>query len=241
MDSGSISKANEESGSTCPEANDLDNGNKCIQCGSTFKHASSLSRHKKTHATTNNSNSNASSCQPHTCHICLQSFQRKDNLLKHKKLVKCKPPAIKQTEWICPICSKTFGKKSNLDRHVKLHDKENNNLICSVDGCGRVYKRPDKFAAHVKSHSITGKVAVPIPVRLKANFRKRLFEMDNAADIALATGDNFETPGEYLDDDADNSFSLSMAVDSTSSTTVLWDVSSENDSSILEPSRNGSL
>ena len=227
MASASTSNQNDEIDSNGTQTNDEDknnNKNECSQCGATFKHPSSLSRHKKKHQ--NNNTSAADDDDSYTCQTCFKTFERKDNLLKHLKNVACQPPSIKETEWKCPTCLKVFNRKSNHTRHVQLHDKENNKLICTVDGCGRVYTRPDKLAEHVKSHSTGGsvKVKVSIPKRIKGKFRKRLFEMDNAADIALATSDNFDLFGGSILEDTDESFSLSMAVDSTSSTTMLRDI-----------------
>jgi len=78
------------------------------------------------------------------CGLCLKSFARKRNLVRHFKSVHEK---IKSSE--CSLCSKTFATKDELTRHVRcVHDKIK---LYKCQLCPESYGRKDYLTKHFQA------------------------------------------------------------------------------------------
>ena len=75
------------------------------------------------------------------CDECGREFNRKDILLRHKKV-------HTQNTVKCTTCDKTFHTENLLQKHMKTHDR-------SCPDCGRQFKRADRLKHHVDTKQCT--------------------------------------------------------------------------------------
>ena len=110
---------------------------KCYQCSKFFSSSLNLNRHIDC----------VHYYETFVCKKCGESFNRKDNLRRHKK----KHKKINK-KLPCNICGKEFTTADILNRHKKVHTREaseaSEELKCEL--CGTIFTRKDNYGKHKK-------------------------------------------------------------------------------------------
>ncbi|KAJ4441299.1 hypothetical protein ANN_11153 [Periplaneta americana] len=126
---------------------------KCHQCGSKFKHKSSLSAHAKCHESSGLLPCPVIGCrraergfllprsvqahlrnqhQRFLCANCGREFGSKQSLLEHEKLHSSQVPLEESRLHVCHLCPKRFSQKTKLSAHIKTHLQLSWDIPCSL-------------------------------------------------------------------------------------------------------------
>ncbi|KAI1614922.1 hypothetical protein EDD37DRAFT_564184 [Exophiala viscosa] len=84
----------------------------------------------------------------HICPICAKTFPEKNQLGNHKK--------SHDGPFACTICPKVFPKRAALTSHSRTHDPFRRTVKCTVEGCGKQYRRGGCLNRHMKSAHQSG-------------------------------------------------------------------------------------
>jgi hypothetical protein len=105
---------------------------------------------------------------------CGQEFDIMDDLIVHVRDIHIgsgKP--MYSCEWEgCPRNQKPFTKRHKMHNHVRTHTGERP-YVCTVEGCGKRFSRPDSLNTHIKTHSNERPYVCPQPGCKKAYFHSR--------------------------------------------------------------------
>lgn len=104
----------------------------CGHCSKTFKHQSTLTTHKASHA----------QLLPFTCETCHKSFNRISTLKSHRRIHSGAKP------YVCHVCNKAFYQKGNLKNHLNIHTNERP-YRCSI--CSRGFNQMSNLVCHKKN------------------------------------------------------------------------------------------
>ncbi|KAI8329329.1 hypothetical protein BC941DRAFT_362856 [Chlamydoabsidia padenii] len=94
--------------------------------------------------------------EPHTCQWgdCRLEFQVLDHLIEHTKTLHIgsgKP--LYYCRWKdCARGEKPFTKRHKMHNHLRTHTGERP-YVCTEEGCGKRFSRPDSMATHTKIHT----------------------------------------------------------------------------------------
>ncbi|XP_073415823.1 uncharacterized protein [Dendrobates tinctorius] len=108
----------------------------CCQCSRTFNSNTSLARHQRTH----------SAERPFTCPQCGKSFKSSAVLLRHQSVHTGEQP------YQCDVCTKGFSQKSSLIIHLRTHAGQHPYTCTS---CERRFCSKSDLIAHERSHRET--------------------------------------------------------------------------------------
>ncbi|XP_036378773.1 zinc finger protein 502-like isoform X1 [Megalops cyprinoides] len=134
----------------------------CPQCGKSFRCASALTTHQRSHTGE----------RPYHCSLCGKNFHNSGNLTKHQKIhtgerpyhcAQCGKSFIQSCTLIehqrthtgerphqCSQCGKSFRNSSNLTKHQKIHTKERP-YQCSQ--CGKSFIESIGLIRHQRTHT----------------------------------------------------------------------------------------
>ncbi|KIV86867.1 hypothetical protein PV11_02448 [Exophiala sideris] len=84
----------------------------------------------------------------HVCPLCGKAFPEKNQLGNHKK--------SHEGPFACTVCPKVFPKRAALSSHLRTHDPLRRTVKCTVEGCGKQYRRGGCLNRHVKSAHQSG-------------------------------------------------------------------------------------
>jgi DNA-directed RNA polymerase subunit RPC12/RpoP len=112
----------------------------CYQCKLTFKQASNLKRHMRTHT----------GDRPYSCTVCQRSFSQANNLKAHVRLHTNERP------YACAHCGSTFAQSSNLRKHMRRHceddaTKPEQRFGCAF--CDRRFTDSSVLRTHLRTHT----------------------------------------------------------------------------------------
>ncbi|XP_078243590.1 uncharacterized protein LOC110070737 [Pogona vitticeps] len=145
-----------------PQGTDTEKPLKCVKCGKSFRHRTSLARHVRIHSgekpfkclecgkSFRQHGNLASHLKIHTgekpfkCLECGKSFRQHGNLASHLKIHTGEKP------FKCLECGKSFSHKSYLDRHLRIHTGEKP-FQCSE--CGKSFRQNATLRFHQRLHS----------------------------------------------------------------------------------------
>ncbi|XP_036378765.1 zinc finger protein 2 homolog isoform X1 [Megalops cyprinoides] len=106
----------------------------CPQCGKSFRCASALTTHQRTHARE----------QPFHCSQCGKNFRNSSNLRQHQKIHTGERP------YHCSQCGKSFRQSITLIEHQRTHTGERPHQ-CSQ--CGKCFRKSGNLTQHQKIHT----------------------------------------------------------------------------------------
>jgi len=125
----------------------------CLQCGKTFAHEKSLSRHCRTHTEEDGSVE---------CPTCGKLFTRDDHLRRHRKKIhgedipparyESQTPSGQRREYDCSLCDVRLPKKA-LEEHVaSVHPDVPMPWKCAHPGCDRAFGTFTELSRHRPNH-----------------------------------------------------------------------------------------
>ena len=120
-------------------------GSSCGICGTKFKSADDLEKHKLEYS---NSNCTLKSMEYFPCDVCNKKFISASNLEKHKikySDLKC----VDNVSFPCNVCKIKFKSQDNLDKHKLKYPNSNCELKCQW--CKFDFNNKADFEAHVAS------------------------------------------------------------------------------------------
>lgn len=79
---------------------------------------------------------------------CSASFQTKRRLENHLKIHDvCYAP------YRCPYCGKPYYSSNSMNAHVRSHEHKEEEVRCQWAGCGKLFDKPCRLRAHMRSHT----------------------------------------------------------------------------------------
>lgn len=115
---------------------------RCPKCSRVLKSGRLLRQHlKKRHI-------------PHKVSFILSSVMLAHLIMSIHSQEKPKLTNVPQPKSLsCPECSKRFSRTFLLNRHLATVHRLESQFHCSSEGCGKQFKREDKFRAHMLTHT----------------------------------------------------------------------------------------
>uniref|UniRef100_A0AAR5PHX0 C2H2-type domain-containing protein n=1 Tax=Dendroctonus ponderosae TaxID=77166 RepID=A0AAR5PHX0_DENPD len=156
----------------------------CELCNKTFRKASLLKRHMKSH----------SEEHPFECNFCSVKFKWKQHLQDHLN------KHTKEKRYECSVCKKTFFYSQNLHGHLLSHSDER---PFGCDMCSASFKTINQLKNHYGKHKrsqISNLEAVPQISQLQVGFQMITLcnELIQCRDVKIEMEDEFEVHRDHM-------------------------------------------